>query len=57
MTQRPDDLARFQMDAAERRRLLQLGKIEVADPPDTSAFTREVQLAATSPKKPEPDQR
>jgi len=46
---RLDDRIQLQMDAAERRQLLELGKIEVTAPPDTSTFTRQVQLEASSP--------
>ena len=50
------DSVQFQLKAAERRELLELGKIEIEDPPDTRDFVRRVQLAACSPKKPPPDQ-
>ncbi|HSK01336.1 MAG TPA: hypothetical protein VK932_08850 [Kofleriaceae bacterium] len=57
MTKRRSDLVQFQIEAAERRRLLDLGKIVVEDPPDprvTRAFTRQVQIAVNERKKLEP---
>jgi hypothetical protein len=52
------DLAHFQRRAAEKRRLLELGQIRVETTrPDTRALTRQVQAAASSPKKEEPSQR
>jgi hypothetical protein len=47
------ELAQFQIDAAERRRLLELGKIRIDPAPteDMREFTRQVQAAASSPRR------
>lgn len=53
MTKPMDELARFQIEAAERRRLLELGKIRIEPAPAAEAreLARDVQAAASSPRK------